>query len=427
MVASPYDRFAGLYVLEDGRQLVVTDLVDQMPGGAHQLMVLEPRSGWVRTVYAVDGVAGTFTIGAAFFQRDPRDGRLVFVTAAQPESDSIHWTDAAGGTVAGGRARLREREIRFESDGVMLAGAVILPADSVPGPYPALVFVHGSGRLSRRSPQQVAYQMAAAGVAAVVFDKRGAGRSAGTFRPSQVVQDARDAIAALDHARTLEELDPTRIGIHAASEGGFVAPLVIEQRPDVAALICRVCSVLPWADALPEYTRRHRFEPAGLPPAEIERGLAYVRAQVRYAVHREGYDEFLRLYREGRGSRWQEVLGLQAPAPNPPDAPSWDAFRDYLSADPSEMYRALAAPILVVLGEADPRVPGDMHGERARTLLARGNSPDWEVWVLPGANHGLMLVGAGGGEAVAPRRYADDLHPRLVAWARTALRAQTDP
>ncbi len=424
---SHYDRWSGPYVLEDGRLLVVTDLVDQMPGSAHQLMVLDQKSGWVRTLHPADEATGgaepgAFEIGAGFFQPGPSEGWVRFASGTGWETDSIFVADGAGTEVAGMRAPVRRRAIELESDGITLAGEVLLPPDSVEGPYPALVFIHGSGPLTRRSPSQVGYQMAAGGVAAVVFDKRGTGNSGGTFRANRVVQHAREAVAALDRARTLSELDPDRIGVHAASEGGYVLPHLFEARPDLAALICRVCPILSWAEALPAYTRRSRLEPAGAPPEEIEAALGFLEAQIAYALHGTGYEEMARRYRAGEGSRWREVLGMDASGPNPPGAPAWKVFREFLSADPSPVYRRLAAPILVVLGGEDPRVPSELHAPRARELLEAGNSPDWEVWEVPGANHGLMLARIGpDGQELAPTHYAEGLHVRLVRWARKAL------
>lgn len=421
---SLYDRWSGPYTLGDGRFLVLTDLVDQMPGGSHQLMVVEHASGWVRTLDPEEGEPGEFHVGAGFFQAAPVEGRIRFVTGPSWDADSIVVTDSSGDQVTGVRTPLRRREIAFESDGVTFAGMVILPPDTAAGPYPALVFIHGSGPLSRRSPSQVGYQLAAGGVAAVVFDKRGTGRSGGTFRPNRVVQNARDAVAALDHARTLPELDPDRIGVYAASEGGFVIPHVFEARPDLAALICRVCSILPWSEALPTYTRRSRLEPAGVPPAEVEEALSFLEAQIEYALHRREYDEMVRRYQAGEGSTWRKALGFQAPRPNPPGAQRWDVLRDFLSADPAPVYRNLEAPILVVLGRKDPRVPAGLHAPRARTVLESGRSPAWEVWELPGANHGLMLSRSGpDGEDLAPTNYAEGFHPRLIRWARGALQA----
>lgn len=417
----PYGRLEGIYALQDGRHLVITDLVDQMPGGAHQLMALEPGEGWVRTLYLEERGGLAFEAGGGFFQREPVVGHVTFAPGESAESDAVVWIDAGGREVRGVRAPVREREIRFRSGDAMLAGSLILPPDTVPGPHPALVFLHGSGPLTRRSPRQVGYQMAAHGVAAVVFDKRGTGGSEGSFRLNDIQGQARDAIAALDYARSLADLDPDRIGLYAASEGGFAAPHVVAERPDLAALICRVCSILPWAEAVPHYTRA-RLEGAGVPPAEIEEALAFVEAQVHFALHREGFAELERRYAEGRGSAWQQALGFQAPAPNPPDAPGWDAFREFLSPDPSDMYRSIDAPVLVVLGAADPRVPGEIHGARARELLSAGASSRWDVWVVPGANHGLMEVRTGPeGKDLAPDRYADGVHSRLVEWARSAL------
>lgn len=420
----PWGRYEGLWDLEDGRTLVVTDLVDQMPEDTHQLMVLEPFSGLVRTLHPTEGSDAVFAVGAGFFQLEPLEGSLTFHLASDAGADSVRWSGADGGVQTGRRSAVQEREVTFQAqDGVRLAGSLLLPPDSVAPPWPAVVFIHGSGALTRRSPRQVGYQLAAAGMAVLVFDKRGTGASEGTYRANAVEQQARDAVAALDFLRARTDVDPDRVAVHAASEGGFVAPMVLDARPDVAALICRVCSMLPWSEALPHFVRG-QLEGTGVPAEQVDEAVAYVGAQVRFAQQGgdQAYADLVERYRAAEGSEWLRVLGLQPPAP--PDGPSWEAFREFLAPDPTEFYRNLDIPVLVILGEADPRVPGDVHGRRARELLAGSPSPAWAVQVLPDANHGLMLIRRGPeGESLPPTRYAPDLHRDLVDWIRLILRS----
>jgi fermentation-respiration switch protein FrsA (DUF1100 family) len=70
------------------------------------------------------------------------------------------------------------------SGDITLAGALFMPDDRVR--HPAVVLFHGSGPQSRDA--ETAYWFAQHGVAALAYDKRGVGESAGDFRTVPFMQ-----------------------------------------------------------------------------------------------------------------------------------------------------------------------------------------------------------------------------------------------
>jgi hypothetical protein len=65
-------------------------------------------------------------------------------------------------------------DVTFHNSGVVLAGSLFTPLGG--GPHPAVVFVHGSGAETRWGTSRFyADQFARAGIAALIFDKRGTG------------------------------------------------------------------------------------------------------------------------------------------------------------------------------------------------------------------------------------------------------------
>jgi hypothetical protein len=79
------------------------------------------------------------------------------------------------------RVAIRREEIRFASGDVMLQGTLLAPATA--GPHPCVVFVHGSGRSTRKDPWEnaMARFFLARGIAMFLYDKRGAGDSGGEY------------------------------------------------------------------------------------------------------------------------------------------------------------------------------------------------------------------------------------------------------
>src|SRR5688572_33292096 len=76
---------------------------------------------------------------------------------------------------AGAEDGIRVEEIAFASHGARLSGSLVLPQDGKI--HAAVVFIHGSGKQSRNL--HWGQRFARAGIAALVYDKRGAGRSGG--------------------------------------------------------------------------------------------------------------------------------------------------------------------------------------------------------------------------------------------------------
>jgi pimeloyl-ACP methyl ester carboxylesterase len=112
------------------------------------------------------------------------------------------------------RAISREqREVRFASQGVMLAGELDLPRAEEPAP---LVFIiHHSGPVTRDAYGYMAELLVEAGFAVFRFDKRGVGASGGEVGCCE----AEDALAAYQAAIGQPGIDPARVLIVAQSIG----------------------------------------------------------------------------------------------------------------------------------------------------------------------------------------------------------------
>jgi hypothetical protein len=74
----------------------------------------------------------------------------------------------------------RQENVRFTSGSVSLAGTLVSPRGR--GPFPAIVFIHGSGPDSRENYRGQAVWFARQGFAALIYDKRGVGVSTGDWR-----------------------------------------------------------------------------------------------------------------------------------------------------------------------------------------------------------------------------------------------------
>jgi fermentation-respiration switch protein FrsA (DUF1100 family) len=137
-------------------------------------------------------------------------------------------------------------DITFMSGGLRCAAWLYLPDDSVDR-TPCVVMAHGFGGTRADSVPRFAERFAAAGMAALVFDYRHFGDSAG--EPRQLLDirlQLEDWTGAIACARTRPEVDETRIGLWESSfSGGHVVPTAVRD-----GHIQAVVSQAPFADGL---------------------------------------------------------------------------------------------------------------------------------------------------------------------------------
>jgi alpha/beta superfamily hydrolase len=121
---------------------------------------------------------------------------------------------------------LRTRNVTFQGagDGPTLRGVLHLPKES-PKPFPAAVVCHPhtlmGGNMDNGLVVRVCLALGAAGWAALRFDFRGAGGSAGSFDEGQGERD--DVKGAVDFLLAQSEIDPDQLAVIGYSFGAGVA------------------------------------------------------------------------------------------------------------------------------------------------------------------------------------------------------------
>jgi pimeloyl-ACP methyl ester carboxylesterase len=120
-------------------------------------------------------------------------------------------------------------DVSFQSGDITLVGRLDLPEGD--GPFPAIVWVHGSGRSTRTEAQRLTNLLTANGFAVLRYDKRGVGQSGGRYTnisPGNSIEQlgllAQDAAAAVDFAASRPEIDTLHIGLFGSSQAGWIIP-----------------------------------------------------------------------------------------------------------------------------------------------------------------------------------------------------------
>jgi alpha-beta hydrolase superfamily lysophospholipase len=123
--------------------------------------------------------------------------------------------------------------VKFNSAGVTLEGSVFIPKHTIA----ALVLVHGSGQETRMIG--VASLLAENGIAVLTYDKRGVGKSGGTYAgpevgtnnvdPSNLNLLALDASAATNEILIHLKTNRIPVGLMGFSQAAWVIPLAAKK------------------------------------------------------------------------------------------------------------------------------------------------------------------------------------------------------
>ena len=106
----------------------------------------------------------------------------------------------------------KQEEVSFRNGDVTLSGTLLLPLTKEP--HTAVVFLHGAGAEGRFASRFLAEHFTRYGIAALIYDKRGVGKSTGDWRRSDFSDLAEDAIAAVCLLQQRKEINPQQIGIY---------------------------------------------------------------------------------------------------------------------------------------------------------------------------------------------------------------------
>lgn len=255
------------------------------------------------------------------------------------------------------------RELTFISGADTCAAWLYPGADSG---APGVVLAHGLSGTRRDRLGAFAERFSAAGFAAFVFDHRGFGDSSGEpdrFDPKRQLEDWRAAIA---FARSLPEVDGSRVATFGSSMGGGNALAAAADDPRVAAAISQV----PFLDMV---RQAHRSSP------RVTARMLMAAAQGRYLpavgqphelalINAPGGEEgWRRVVEIGEDSRWRNRVSSR-----------WLLGRPFR---PARHASRLHCPWLVCVGEAD-RVakPGP-------AIAAARRAPKGELRTYPGVDH----------------------------------------
>jgi uncharacterized protein len=305
--------------------------------------------------------------------------------APAPSAAAAGWTPPAYANTA----LFDERDVTIGTS-VKLPGTLSMPRG--PGPFPAVVLVHGSGpndrdeTIAANKPfKDLAVGLASRGVAVLRYDKRTFNYRGGGIATvkEEVLDDAREAVSALE---AMPGIDPKRIVVLGHSLGGTLAPRIAAADARVAGLVILAGATRSMEDAALDQLRYLGAD---------AKTIAAVEASARTIK-----DPNL------TADTSVDFLGARIPGSY------WLDLRQY---DPAEAAASLTIPILLLQGERDYQVTMTDYNAWSAALAGRANVTRK---TYPSLNH-LFLTGTGPSkpeEYAVAGHVADEVIRDIAGW-----------
>ena len=278
------------------------------------------------------------------------------------------------------------RDPKRAADKITLGGTLSLPPGA--GPFPAVVFVTGSGSQDRDETMfghkpflVLSDALVRRGIATLRLDDRGVGSSGGGDEHLTTLDFVEDVRSELAWLAARPEIDKRAIGIVGHSEGALIAPIVAS-RDDRARFIVMLAGQGMPGDSISYAQQAVLARAAGASADRIhedraatERLYRRLRAARTDAEADAAITAFVESDPQQRQAREAQRRQLRSP---------W--VRTWLALDPVPYLEKVRAPVLAISGDRDIQVTKDNLPliERA---LRRGKNRDAAVKLIPGVNH----------------------------------------
>ena len=325
------------------------------------------------------------------------------------DASSLAWSEDGSRPVIARRLDAYTTEnVVFYDDTVRLAGTLVLP--KTPPPYPAVVYIHGSGGGTRGYFSSLPFILATQGVASLVYDKRGSGGSSGNRHISTFEKLADDALAGVRLLRSRKEIDSRHIGLYGHSQGGWVAPLAASRANGSVSFVVAVAGPAKDFEHQTDDEIRNVMLERGFTVTDVEKALEHQHLWWRVVRQKAPYEELLRANEKVQSAPWSRfVFSASLPPDTTLDPPG--------AYDPAPVLQRLRVPLLAIYGQRDNRVMGAENARLMEEYLRRGRNPDFTVRVFPRANHDILDAGDWSpNDLLRTSRYADGYFDYLVSW-----------
>lgn len=303
------------------------------------------------------------------------DGHLVSVRipAQSVEAKRSEYVDMQEVSTQADKTWIDE-EFIVDAGEVSLAGALSFPIIAEE-PYPVILLNSGSGPQDRDGNTPPAFmtnmfgimaeRFTEQGVAVLRYDERGVGQSTGDYDQADFTDLVNDVQALIDFLKAHPQIDQTKIAILGHSEGGYIAPLIAQNNPEIAGVVIL---------AGPSTS----LDQIMIEQLDYQHSLPFLSAE-EISVIEQLIPLTEQALEDARAGKSESVLPYNL-----------DWIRDHMAHDPIATIQNVNAPVLIIHGDRDLKVMPYHAGVLAEALQAIGNT-QVEVHILPETTHDFMI------------------------------------
>ncbi len=293
---------------------------------------------------------------------------LIFITNAVSAQDS-----------------LIEKEVKFKNDNITLSGTLLIPKGE--GPFPAIVFLHGSGPHTREGFRSYAEKFVELGIASIFYDKRGTGSSTGSWIASSLENLADDAVQAIKLLNEDTRIDSDLIGIWGISQAGWIGPIVANKSESISFAV-----LISGGGASPKeseiFTYQNILDKANLSEDDKMEALSLVNQYFDYLETGKGYNELNDQIAKSKEKVWYQYIRLDRILPSEQNRVNWEWVATY---NPEHDIKKIDFPLLLMFGGKDESHPTQLSISKWEKFLRPSIFKKAEFKVFPEAGHGIRM------------------------------------
>jgi alpha-beta hydrolase superfamily lysophospholipase len=274
------------------------------------------------------------------------------------------------------------KDVTFSNGNVMLSGTILIPKGR--GLHPATVFLHGSGDETRGDGMFLADHEARNGIVALVYDKRGTGKSTGDWHTAGFEELGDDAAAGLRLLLKMREVDARRAGFACQSQGCWIAPLAISRGAPAKFLVAMSGPTVTVEDeGFDDY--RNRLIEAGRSTDEMSEVLPLLKLDNRVSMGLASWSDLQVEIAKDKDEPWFAAINWEAEAQDDPQR-KFDGRT--LAYDPRAYIEAMHVPSLWLYGTADITIPVTASVARLRAMSV---TPKPTIRMMTDADHAMTV------------------------------------